>query len=212
MEKYLRTDGRLADVLTKGMVTTMQWHSVLTLWQLRRPYESSDVRSFSREPFFCTASAKPQAMSQVITQAEFVDQMWDQHSSKVLKPGCTLDNDLTLEQLSKHESICTQDKRDLLARMLFAMHAEGRSKTGLRDSWSRRHRIVENARSRSSRLLRFCSVYGKTGGEHARRKLQQKGGRSTSSNTRHPQKEKVENNFKSDSTYFSVPKTHEIVL
>ena len=35
----------------QGIITTMQWHSLLTLWQLRRPYESKDVRSFSRKPF-----------------------------------------------------------------------------------------------------------------------------------------------------------------
>ena len=42
-------------------------------------------------------------MSQVMTQAECVDQMWSQNVSQELKAGCVLDNHLTLEQLSKKE-------------------------------------------------------------------------------------------------------------
>ena len=63
-------------------------------------------------------------MSQMMTQAECVDQMWDQHSSKVLKSVGILGDRMTLKQLSNHEFTCTQDKRDLLAGRLFAMTAE----------------------------------------------------------------------------------------
>ena len=104
-----------------------------------------------------------------MTQGECVDQMWDLYSSKVLKTVCILDNHLTLEQLCNHEFPRTQDKGDLLAPMLFAMSAEEKPPAGKQegDKWSRRQRIVEDARGRSSRLLRFCSMRGKTGDEHA---------------------------------------------
>ena len=39
-------------------------------------------------------------MSQVRTQADSFDLIWSQHASKVLQPGCVLDNHFTLEQLS----------------------------------------------------------------------------------------------------------------
>ena len=97
--------------LTKEVFTTIQRNSLWTLWQIKRPFASHDVRSCSRKPFSCSVFRKPQAMSQVRIQ--------------VLKSGCALDGHLTLEQLSNHEFICTQDKRDLLAGMLFVQTAEG---------------------------------------------------------------------------------------
>ena len=108
----------------RKMSTTIQWHSLLTLWEIRRPYESDDVRSFSRKPFSCSTSAKPQAMFQVTTQTESVDQMCVQYATKVLKSCGVLDNHLTFQQLSNHELNCTQDKRYLLAGMLFAQKTE----------------------------------------------------------------------------------------
>ena len=89
INKYVRTSDQVAYILTKGMFTMMQWH-FLTLWQIRRPYESIDVHSFVRTLFPCSVSAKPQAMSQVMTQPESVDQMWDKYATKVLKSGCIL--------------------------------------------------------------------------------------------------------------------------
>ena len=65
-----------------------------------------------------------QAESQMMTQAEWFDQMWNEHSSKALKSGCILGDILTLEPLSNHEFTCTHHKRDLLAGMLFTMSAE----------------------------------------------------------------------------------------
>ena len=88
-------------------------------------FESNDVRSFSRKPFGRSAEAKHQAMPQVMTQAENIDQIWSQYAQKVLKSGCALRNHLTLEQLSNNEFHCSQHKRDLLAGMLFVQKAEG---------------------------------------------------------------------------------------
>ena len=51
-------------IFRQRMFATMQWHSWLTLRQIRRPYSSHEVSSFSRKPFSCSALAKPQAMSQ----------------------------------------------------------------------------------------------------------------------------------------------------
>ena len=51
---------QLADILTMGMFTKMQWRALLNVWQIRRPYESSDVRSFSRKTFSCSALGKAQ--------------------------------------------------------------------------------------------------------------------------------------------------------
>ena len=107
------------------MFTTMQRHSLLTVWQIRRPCESNEVRCSSRKPFSCSALAKHQAMSQVITQTESVHQTWCQYASNVLKLCCVLDNHLTFEQLNNYEFNCTQDKRTLLAGMLYLQKAEG---------------------------------------------------------------------------------------
>ena len=121
----MRTHDQLAEILTmRIMSTTIQWHSLLTLWEIRRPYESDDVRSFSRKLFSCSTSAKPQAIFQETTQTESVDQMCVQYATKVLKSCGVLDNHLTSEQLSNHELNCTQDKRYLLAGMLFAQITE----------------------------------------------------------------------------------------
>ena len=73
--------------------------------------------AFLAGPLSCIGLAKPQAMSQMMTQTECVDQMWDQYSSKVLKSGRILGDRVTLEQLSNHEFTCTQDKRDFLAML-----------------------------------------------------------------------------------------------
>ena len=48
----------LADLLTKGIFTTRQWHSLLTSWQLRRPYGSNDVRSFFSQTFLLSNFSK----------------------------------------------------------------------------------------------------------------------------------------------------------
>ena len=122
--EHMRTSDQLADMLTKGMFTTMQWHFFLIWWQIRRPYESNDINSFSHKPFSCSAFGKLQAMSQVTTQAESVDQIRNQYAPNVLKSGCALSDHLTLEQLRNHEFIFTQDHRNLLAGMLFSLKAE----------------------------------------------------------------------------------------
>ena len=116
---------QLVEILTKEMFTTMQWHSLLTLWQTRRPYESNEVLIFLASFSLAQLQQSPQAITQVMTQAECVDQMWDQYASKVLKPGCVLDYHLTLEQLINHECQCTQDNRNLLAGLLVVLEAEG---------------------------------------------------------------------------------------
>ena len=73
-KKYMPTTDQLADMLTKGIFTKMQWNSLLGLWHIRRPDESNDVRSFSRQHLSGSASGKPQAMTQVTTEPENVDQ------------------------------------------------------------------------------------------------------------------------------------------
>ena len=65
-------------------------------------------------------------MSQVMmTQPENVDQLWSQYASKVWNSGCALDVHFTSENLINQEFLCTDDKRDLLAGMLFVQKAEG---------------------------------------------------------------------------------------
>ena len=80
---------------------------------------------------------------------------------------CVLDNHVTLEHLSNIEFFCTQGKRDLRAGILFNQEAEGdflqvdTSSLVLRIQrvcgalGFDRRRIGEDARGRSSRLLRF---------------------------------------------------------
>ena len=61
--KYVRTDDQLADILTKGMFTTMQWHSLLTLCHITRTYESNDVRSSPRKLFTAQLQQSPKQVS-----------------------------------------------------------------------------------------------------------------------------------------------------
>ena len=112
LTKCVRTNDQVADILTRGLLATMQWHSSSTSWQIRRRYESNEVRSFYHKPLSCSALGEPQAMSQVTTQPENVDQISSLNTHQVLQPGCALDNHLTLEQLSSCDFNCTQDKRD----------------------------------------------------------------------------------------------------
>ena len=58
MIKYVRTAEQSADILTKGMFTTMQWHSFLILRQFIRNYESKDVFSFAHLTFLLLSSSK----------------------------------------------------------------------------------------------------------------------------------------------------------
>ena len=51
VRKYVRTTNQLAKKLTKGIFTTIQRHSFLTLWQIRRPYEPNGVRGFFSQTF-----------------------------------------------------------------------------------------------------------------------------------------------------------------
>ena len=69
--KYVRTNDHLADILTNGMFTTMQWHFLLTLFVANQTILSVKVNpQFSRNSVSCSAVAKLHAMSQVMTQAE----------------------------------------------------------------------------------------------------------------------------------------------
>ena len=57
--KYVRTSDQLADILTKGTFTTIQWQSLLQLWRVRQLFDSSDVHSFSHKPFLAPLSLCP---------------------------------------------------------------------------------------------------------------------------------------------------------
>ena len=183
LTRHVRTNDPLADMLTKGVFTTQHWHSLLSLRQFIRPCESSDVRSFSRKPLSCSALAKPQAMSQMMTQAECFDQMLDQHSSKVLKSGCifvwsrdlgAVEHSMSLH-VHKTRTTFLQECSSPCMRVAFAgrglISDLGRQKS-LWDNWSSRQWPVENARGGSSRLLRFCSMYENVGHELARNQIQ----------------------------------------
>ena len=100
--KHVRTIGHLVHILKKGMLTAafLANPSLAQLWHIT------------------------QAMSQVLTQADCVDQMWDQYSSQVWKSSCILGDIVALEQWSNHEFTGTRNKRDF-AGMLSAMNAEG---------------------------------------------------------------------------------------
>ena len=169
--KYVRVTDQLADLLTKGIFTTLRCAVAFivdivatqtTVWIKWCP------QLLLANLFSCRTLAKLQAMSQVMTQHENVDQKWSENASKVSKSGCALDGHLALEQLRNCEFLCTQDKRDLLAGCTISRRRRDTScklwycisdleKTkGLWDTQSFRRRIVEDARGRSSCLLRCC--------------------------------------------------------
>ena len=124
-EKYVRRTDQLTDLLTKGMLTTVHWNSLLTSGKPDDLVNQMISGAFLHKLFSCSASGKQQAMSQVMTQSESVDWMWSQYATKVLKSGCALGSHLVLERFTSCEFHCTQDKRDLLAGMLFWTKAEG---------------------------------------------------------------------------------------
>ena len=139
----MRTNDHVANILTKRKLSTMQRYSLLTLWRIRRPNDSNDVRSFSRTPL---ALAQLQAMFQVMTQTESVDEMWDPYSSKVFEASCVLENHLTLDQLSNHEFSCKQYKRNVVAGVLFALTAEGNLMQVTSSEMLRNQRVCETIR------------------------------------------------------------------
>ena len=116
--QYIRTHDQLADILTMRMSTTIQWHSLLTLWQIRRPYESDDVRSFSRKHFSSSTLAKHQAMFQVTTQNENVDKMWRGVHSPV--PAVS----------TRSHSRCSRTCRSDMTRLIMEGHDGADSDTG----------------------------------------------------------------------------------
>ena len=109
--KCVRTNDQLAHILTRNVRNDA----------VAEPHDSSDVRSFSRKPFCCTAFAAHQTVAQKMTEAKCIVKMWDQYSSKLLKSGGSLSDLLSLAQLRNHDFEYTQSKRDLLAEMLCQM-------------------------------------------------------------------------------------------
>ena len=102
----------------------MQWQSLFHWWQIKQPFDSSHVRSFSRKPFSCIAFSAHQTMAQKMAKADCLDKMW-RHDSSKLKSGCILSDFVTWDHLSNHSFEDTQSKSDLLAGVLCHMSAEG---------------------------------------------------------------------------------------
>ena len=102
----------------------MQRRSLLHLWQIRQPFESSDVHS-----------AKP-SLAQLSLSRRWLK--WWQKPNVLIRCGMNtlqwfrnqvfiLSDLVTLDQLSNHEFQGTQDQKNLLARMLFTMSVEATS-------------------------------------------------------------------------------------
>ena len=149
----------------------------------------------------CSASAKLQAMSRVITRPKNVDQKRNQYAPKVLKSSCSLDNHLTLEQLSNNECRCNPDERRSPAGMLFVQRATGNLLQVPR-SWEKTAFVRQFVFStkdcrklQNSRLLRFCFMCGEK-----KRWTNQKS--SSSKDGMNPQAELMEKWFSSYSTHF----------
>ena len=83
---------------------------ILHLWQIRWSSESSDVHSFSRKSFSSTAFAVSQVMTQMMTQFECIDQMWDQYYSKILKSRRILSDLVTLDEQSRVDGFSRQEE------------------------------------------------------------------------------------------------------
>ena len=183
--------------------------------QIRRPHESNDVRSVLLANFslalLCECPKRrlrswhtPRTLTRYGFNTH--QKYWNQVALWILT---------SLEQLSNYELHCTQDTMDLLAGMLFDQKAEGKplasryfmsdlEKTmGLWHNWSFRRRIVEDARGRSSRPLRFCFVCRK---RNDRCKSQKSNsptdGMIVSSNTGNLPGQMMEKRFISYSAYF----------
>ena len=125
-----------------------------------------------------------------------------------------LNDPVSSDKFCDHDLEVTQSKRDLLAGMLYQMKAEcnflqigSRVKSCETKRYvrqlSNRQRVVENARGRSSRLLRFCSMSGKISDGFVRNQAY---GKMETSTTRTPQRELMDNKFNSYSTWFLVPR------
>ena len=164
-------------MLSKGAFTTMQWQSLLKLWLSQNLFMNR---------FHCAPT----------DGASY--KMWDRHFSKLMESSCILSDVLSLDQLRNHVFEDTQGKRDLPAGMLHQMQVKGNllQEEGnllqmespfqiLRNNSPNRQGIVVNARSGSSRLLRFCSVSGKVGDDYARNQVHGKAERASRVLQRH---------------------------
>ena len=49
--KIVRTSDQLADILTKRAYTTLQWQSLLQLWQIQQPYDHNFVAAVLEKLF-----------------------------------------------------------------------------------------------------------------------------------------------------------------
>ena len=111
--------------MTNGIFTSMHLRPLLHLWKIRQPYASSEVRSFSRNPFSCTAFEVPQAMAQMMTKPKCTGKMWDRYSSMILKSCCILSDLVTSDQSSNHGLTRILQTKGLLAGKLLGMSAKG---------------------------------------------------------------------------------------
>ena len=104
---YFLNEGHVNKVASSVTAETGTW----------RPHnDSEDVLSFSYKPFCCTAFTVLQTMVQKLTEAECLVKLRNQYCSNLLKPGCILDDFLSLDLLRRHGLEDTQSKRDLFRR------------------------------------------------------------------------------------------------
>ena len=83
--KYVRTSAQQADMLIEGAFTTMQWQSLLQLWQIQQCCDFSNVRNPSLKIVSCTALSALPKMAQPMTKAECIDKIVDRYSSNLLE-------------------------------------------------------------------------------------------------------------------------------
>ena len=98
-------------------------------------------------------------MSQTMTQAECVDQMWCEYASKVLKSGCILDNHLTWEHLSNHQLTCAQSDSTYFPVPMRKIDEWIRQGQGEERVWAEKETRREGGGPRALRGFGRCGPY-----------------------------------------------------
>ena len=184
---------------------------VRTSWQIRQPYDSSDVHCFSN---FCLAplSLYPRRWCKRWRKQNALTKCGiNIHTKNVeIKVASWCDEFLWMS-LRNHGFEDTQCKRDFLPGLLYHMKSGGQpfadwftvsnlaTHEGLWDIWPNRRRVVENARKFTSSHILF---YVWESRRWLRQKLSSpKDGKTISSTTNTPQRELMERQSNIHSTY-----------
>ena len=171
--KHGRTSDQLADILTEGMFTTMQWRIHCLFRDKSDDHESIDVRIFFSQPLLLQLQQRPkQCLSwwhkpNMLTRCgtNTLQRCWNQIAFWVIawpwSNWVPMSSHVhkTRERPSWRNPLRHECGVEPLAGRVLVSDLQ--RQTGLLEIRSSRRWIVESAQGWSSPLLRFCFMHGK---------------------------------------------------